>query len=255
MNSNEYGEAVESHESFMLARQRNIKDMGLDDSLHDLALSLQFAATRYRFGYQQLWCGVPVIRLPDDIVLLQELVHELKPRGIVETGVARGGSLLLNASLMEISGLHPRVLGIDIQIYEHARDAVNSSRYKESVVLIEADSTSQTARSEVEAFAKEMNEAPILVILDSNHSHSHVLTELQTLTGCLPIGSVVVVADTIIAEMPPTLYENRPWNSTNNPSTAIHSFLTSNTDFALSTRWARRGLLSEMRDGILVKVS
>jgi len=255
MNSNEYGEVVESHESFMSARQRDITDMGLDDSLHDLALSLQSAATKYRYGYQQLWCGVPVIRLPDDIVLLQELVHELRPRGIVETGVARGGSLLLNASLMEIAGLRPRVLGIDIQIYEHARNAVSSSRYKDSIVLLETDSTSETARSKVETFTKQINENPMLLILDSNHSHSHVLAELQTLTGCLPVGSIVIVADTIVAEMPPTHYENRPWDSTNNPSTAICSFLALNANFALSTKWARRGLLSEMRDGILVKVS
>ena len=256
MSTSPYGDEVESNDEFMRKRQDAIIAMSNDESLHTRAIELQVAATDYQYGYQQLWCGVPIIRLPDDIMLLQEIVFTLRPTSIIETGIARGGSLILNASLMEICGVTPRVLGIDIQIFDHAKLAIAQSRYSSMIELVQCDSASDAARHTVELFIdKSGAHTPCLLILDSNHSHPHVLNELRRLTPCLPIGSVVVVADTIISEMPSEHYSDRPWDRARNPLSALKEFLATTPNFEVSTRWARRGLLSEMRDGVIVKTS
>lgn len=255
MTDSPYGQQIDGPAEFMSRRDDDISNMSKDTELQEKALQLQVAANGHRYGYQQLWCGVPVIRLPDDIVLLQEIVHAIQPECIVETGIARGGSLLLNASLMEICGLVPKVLGIDIMIYPHAKTALGDSKYSEAIELVEADSTSASAQLAFQRFTQQANSKnPVLLVLDSNHTHAHVLSELKMFTPALPIGSVVVVADTIIAEMPETLYSDRPWGIGNNPLTAVTEFLSGNTSYVLHNRWAKRGLLSELHDGILVRV-
>lgn len=255
MTDSPYGQQIDGPAEFMSRREDDIRNMGEDVELRKKALGLQVSANEHRYGYQQLWCGVPVIRLPDDIVLLQEIVHAIQPECIVETGVARGGSLLLNASLMEICGLVPKVLGIDITIYPHATTALGDSKYSKAIELVEADSISTFAQLALQRFTQEASsKRPVLLILDSNHTHAHVLAELKLLTPTLPIGSVVVVADTIIAEMPESLYPDRPWGIGDNPLTAVIEFLSDSTSYALHNRWAKRGLLSELHDGILVRV-
>lgn len=256
MTIGEYGQDIESAENFFRRRERDIVQMAGDSGLQSRALELQVAATVHRYGYQQVWCGVPVIRLPDDIMLLQEIVFSLKPQAIIETGVARGGSLLLNASLMEISGIRPNVLGIDIQILNHAREAIDGSRYSRYIDLVEGDSTSRIAQTAIQRHLEvTSSEKPALLILDSNHTHEHVSKELEILTPYLPLGSIVIVADTLIEDMPERLYENRPWGVGNNPLTAVRSFLAKNSNYELHKQWARRGLISELRDGILIKVA
>lgn len=255
MTDSPYGQQIDGSSEFMRRRDGDISSMGDDTDLHQKAIELQVAANKHRYGYQQLWCGVPVIRLPDDIVLLQEIVHALQPECIVETGIARGGSLLLNASLMEICGLVPKVLGIDIMIYPHARTAISDSRYFNSIELVESDSSSTFAQLALQRFTRQADSKnPALLVLDSNHTHAHVLAELHLLTPMLPVGSVVVVADTIIAEMPESLYADRPWGIGDNPLTAVAEFLLSNASYELHNRWANRGLLSELHNGILIKV-
>lgn len=247
-----YGQEVESMDAYLTNRSERISDMADDESLHRQAIALQVSAIKYGFGYQQLWCGVPIIRLPDDIMLIQEIVCELKPTCIIETGVARAGSLILNASLMEIAGLEPAVLGIDIQIFPHARTAVETSRYSTGIHLLEADSTSDESIEAVSRFIGiHGNDAPVLLVLDSNHTHDHVLRELNRLTQLLPAHSITIVADTIIESMPPHLYEDRPWGRGNNPLTALHAFLGSNHEWSEVGRWGRRGLLSEFHGGVI----
>lgn len=256
MTHEPYEQEVESKERFLEKRLRDIESMGSDHQLRHQALQLQARATQYRFGYQQLWCGVPVIRLPDDIVLVQEIIHSIRPECIVETGIARGGGLLLNASLMEIAGLVPKVLGIDILIYTHAREAISQSKYAMGIELVESDSISTFAELAVQRFISQADDKnPVLLVLDSNHTHAHVLAELKLMAQHLPIGSIVVVADTIVAEMPESFYSDRPWGTGNNPYTAVAEFLSGNASFTLDNRWAKRGLLSELRDGILLKVN
>jgi cephalosporin hydroxylase len=215
------------------------------------AIGLQVAADTHRYTYTSSWLGVPVIRLPDDICVLQELVWEYRPEVIVETGVARGGSMVLDASLQTLSGLEPRVLGIDIQILEHTRAALEDHPLSRGITLIEADWTSSDVREQVAQFVGSAQSA--LLILDSNHTHAHahVLGELQSLAPLLPVGAYVLVADTLIEEFPAGYFADRPWDRGDNPLTATRQFLRGNSDFVEDEQWGRRGLLSEFRDGVL----
>lgn len=230
--------------------------MGDDSALRSLAVALQLEAEAYGFGYQQEWCGVPVIRLPDDILILQEIVWNQKPGFIVETGVARGGSLVLSASLMSIARCTPKVLGVDVQILDHARTSIENSPYRDVIELWEGNSACSEAASRVEEFIQGApTRDPGLLILDSDHSHSHVLGELEFLTPSLPVGSLILVADTLIEEMPSGHYLDRPWDRGNSPWTAIQAFMSSHQNYVPSVVWGKRGLLTEFREGVLEKVA
>ena len=252
MESNVYGSEIPRDHAFRSKRLVDIQAMGDDAGLRLAALELQSTAEAYSYGYQQEWCGVPVIRLPDDIVIFQEIVWHSRPRFIVETGVARGGSLVLSASLMAMAQIQPRVLGLDIQILEHSRQALSDCPFASSIDIWEGNSAGDEAKARVERFIREtQGTGPGLLVLDSDHSHGHVLEELRQHAPSLPIGSLVLVADTLIDEFPPGHYPDRPWDQGNNPMTAVRAFLIESNDYQLSERWCRRGLLTEFRDGII----
>jgi cephalosporin hydroxylase len=153
---------------------------------------------------------------------------------------------------MTILGLESKVLGIDIEIFPHAFDSLAAWTASGNISLLEADSISEYAKEEVESFLSGTT-SPVLLILDSNHTHSHVLNELNTYSELLPVNSIIIVADTIVEEMPHDFYSDRPWGRGNNPMTAVREFLAENRDYSLDTRWSRRSLLGECRDGILIK--
>ena len=238
------------------SRTRNLwrTAMGNSQELRDKAMELTVTSNEFQYGYQWEWCGVPIIRHPDDIVLQQEIMWSLKPTRVIETGVARGGSLALSSSLMEIAGYPSKVLGIDIQILPHATEALKPWTVGGRIELLESDSTSSIAKKAVKDFLGG-NETAALLVLDSNHSHEHVLSELQALAPMLPIGSIVIVADTIVEEMPQDYYPNRPWGRGSNPLTALNEFLSLNPNFQLDKRWSRRSLMGECRDGIIIRTS
>jgi cephalosporin hydroxylase len=226
--------------------------LAADESLRRQAVDLQVAADAHSYAYMWEWAGVPIIRLPDDIVSLQELIWSYKPTHIVETGVARGGSMVLNASLQKLAGIEPSVLGIDIQILPHTREALDGHPLAEGVTLHQGDSTDDVAKTATKEFLEGAQRA--LLILDSNHTHDHVLAELRVLAPLLPAGSYVLVADTLVEEFPENHYANRPWGRGNNPYTALRQFLAEEPDYELDRFWSRRGLLSEFRDGIARKI-
>lgn len=249
-----YSHDIPNESEFAKSRGEWRTKMGNSMDLREKSIQLTIASNEFHYGYQWEWCGVPIIRHPDDIVLQQEIMWNLNPKHVIETGVARGGSLALSASLMEMSGNQSKVIGLDIQILPHATEALKSWIISGRVQLVECDSTSSIAKRAVKNFLGNTQE-PVLLILDSDHSHQHVLGELQVLTPMLPIGSVVIVADTIVEEMPTGYYMDRPWGRGNNPLTAVKVFLDSNPDFQIDQRWSRRSLMGECRDGILIRVS
>ena len=195
-----HGTAVPDAEAFDAQRAERRTSMAADDGLRRSAVDLQVAAEEHGYTYTWEWLGVPVIRVPDDICVLQELVWEYRPDCIVETGVARGGSMVLNASLQRLAGIEPRVLGLDILILPHTRDALASHPMAEGVELYEGDSTVDAAKERVARFVADAERA--MLVLDSNHTHDHVLAELRVLAPLLPVGSYVLVADTLIEEFP-----------------------------------------------------
>lgn len=252
MRSDVYGTEIPEDDVFRRNRLKDRKAMGDDASLRLAALQLQSRAEKYRYGYHQEWCGIPIIRLPDDIVVFQEIVWHVKPRFIVETGVARGGSLILSASLMAMAQISPRVLGLDIQILEHAKQAIRNSPFAAYIELSEMDSAGAAAKAVVETFIGETDGiGPGLLVLDSDHSHAHVLGELLNHAPAMPIDSLILVADTLIEEFPPGHYPDRPWDNGDNPLTAVKEFLSQNSDYRISEKWSRRGLITEFRDGVL----
>jgi cephalosporin hydroxylase len=245
---------IPSHFEFTQLRESWRRSMAQDIDLRKRAVDLQLEAERHRYTYQQEWLGVPIIRLPDDILLQQEIVHELRPSAIIETGVARGGSLILSASLMEMNSLSINVFGLDLLILPHARDAILDSRYGKMITMWEGDSSSNNARETVDAYIKQNSiEGPILLVLDSDHSEEHVLKELVNFSDLLPEGSLIMVADTIIEEFPVDYYKDRPWNVGDNPLTAVKKFLNQDARFESAGNWNRRSLISEFRDGIIQK--
>lgn len=247
-----HDEVVPDAEAFRATRMHWRNDLAADQRLRGQAVDLQRAADEHSYGYTWDWLGVPVIRLPDDIVVLQELFWAYRPQCVVETGVARGGSLLLNASLMKLCGEDPNVLGIDLQIFEHTHSALEEHPFASGIELLEADSTSQIAVERTAALLSDVDRA--VLVLDSNHTHEHVLQELQLLAPLLPVGSYVLVADTIVEEFPSGYYRNRPWDTGNNPATALRQFITERDAFEISVEWSRRALVTEFRDGILRRV-
>lgn len=250
-----HGDEIPNAAVFELSRQSDIKQMGDDDALRSDALQLQKKAERFRYTYQQKWCGVPVVRLPDDIIVFQELVTSLRPAFIAETGVARGGSLVLSASLMEMAGLTPRVLGVDIQILEHARTAISECRWRDRITLIESDSASSASVHALRSFIlRTPVNGPGILVLDSNHTFDHVLSELRALAPLMPPQSLILVADTLIEELGLDSFVDRPWGPGNNPLTAVNQFLVEDEKWRRSPYWSRRGLLTEFRDGVLERV-
>lgn len=181
--------------------------------------------------------------------MLQELVWSYRPQRIVETGVARGGSLLMDAGLMAMTGEQPAVLGIDIQVFAHTWAALDSHPLSRGVEVLEADSAAQVARDRVQDFLACAERA--VLVLDSNHTHEHVLAELRSLAPLLPVGGLVLVADTLIEELPRGHFAHRPWDVGNNPLTALQAFVQEDDRFRPVAEWGRRGLLTEFRDGVL----
>lgn len=247
-----YDQSVPDDTQFRSARDNWRSELGADALLRERAIDLVVESNKHNYGYQWEWFGVPIIRHPDDVVLQQEIMFSLRPTRIIETGIARGGSLVLSASLMEMLGITPRVLGLDIQILPHAHNSLKPWTDAGSIQILEADSTSDESINHAKAFLEGVSD-PCLLILDSNHSHEHVFRELISLAPLLPKGSIVIVADTIVEEMPENYYINRPWGRGNNPYTAAQKFLQLERGFEMDLRWSRRSLLGECRDGILVR--
>lgn len=250
-----YHEPIPGDAEFRAMREEWRRQLSSDDEVRSLAFSSWLAASQLNYGYQWEWNGVPVIRWPDDIVLLQELVWQHKPSLMIETGVARGGSVVMAASLMAASGLRPDVLGIDISILSHTIHAVNGSIWSTAIELLEADSAGSEAASVVRRRVESLANGDIVILtLDSDHSESHVLSELNILAPLLPVGSLILVADTIVEDLPDNLLVNRPWGRGNSPLSAVRKFLASQSDYVAADSWTRRGLHSEFRDGILVRI-
>jgi cephalosporin hydroxylase len=243
-----HDDVVPAADEFATARMTWRRSLADDSAIRQQAIDLQASADRHHFTYTWEWLGVPIIRLPDDIVVLQEIFWSYRPQRVVETGVARGGSMLLDASLMRLCGQEPAVLGIDLQIFAHTHEALRDHPAATGVRLLEADSTSELAARVTRDFLGDAERA--VLVLDSNHTHEHVLGELRLLAPLLPGGSFVLVADTLIEELPAGYYDNRPWDRGNNPATALTAFLGERDDFELDTAWSRRALVTEFRDGI-----
>ena len=225
-----------------------ISAMRQDTALQALASRLFNRACDYRYSYNFTWLGIPIIQFPQDIVAAQELIWSVKPDVIIETGVAHGGSLILSASILQLLGGDRFVIGIDVDIRQHNRQRLEQHPLASRLRLIEGSSTSDEVLAKVRELA---DTRKVMVFLDSNHTHEHVLKELELYSPFVRKGSYLVVFDTVIEQMPVGSFPNRDWDIGNSPLTAVREFLARNRRFEVDTETHAKLLLSVAPDGYL----
>ena len=239
---------------FFEERDRAIDDMGNDPSLRNLSIEWMIKADKYKYTYNFTWMGRPIIKYPNDIIVQQELMWKLKPDLIIETGVAHGGSIIFSASMMKMMGIKGKVVGIDIDIREHNRKEIESHPMFDIIELYEGDSTDQQIIEQVQHHVKESK--TILVILDSLHSHDHVLKELNIYSKFVSHNSYIILPDTFIEFFPKGYYSSqRPWDVGNNPYTAMQEFLKENNSFVIDQMLSSKAVITETIDGYLKKIN
>jgi cephalosporin hydroxylase len=232
----------------MIIEKESIKEMSNDENLKETAFKFIMDSAKYKYSYHFSWLGRPIIQLPQDIMAIQEIIWELKPDLIIETGIAHGGSLILSASILEMIGKGD-VLGIDIDIRSNNRKSIEEHFLSKRIKMIQGSSIDKDVLSQVEKITKEKNK--ILVILDSNHTHEHVLSELELYSKFIKKGSYLIVLDTVIEDMPENTFSDRPWDKTNNPKTAVWEFLKNNDRFKIDAEIENKLLITVAPDGYL----
>jgi cephalosporin hydroxylase len=226
-----------------------IRAMGADAELRDVTQSWFETSYQHEYSYHFKWMGLPIIQYPQDIVAVQEIVWSLKPDAIIETGIARGGSLIFYSSLFEMMGTDGVVVGVDIDIREPNRRGIEEHPMSKRIHMVEGSSVDAGVISEVAA-AVDGRES-VLVILDSNHTHEHVLAELELYSQFVTPGSYLIVFDTIVEHMPEGTYPDRPWGKGDNPLSAVREFLNSDARFEVDSDITDKLLITAAPGGYL----
>ncbi len=246
----------------------SVKLMAEDHALAIEAKNLFNNLCKYKYSYHFECLGRPIIQFPQDIVSLQEIIWQVQPDLIIETGIAHGGSLILSASMLAQLDLcdainagvsiDPNkskrlVLGVDIDIRAHNRAAIEAHPMSSRIKMIQGSSIDDDIIQKVRQVAS--NFSRVMVILDSNHTHDHVLAELDAYASLTSIGSYCCVFDTVVEDMPAEMFPNRPWGPGDNPKTAVWKFLESNKNFEIDKDIQNKLLLTVAPDGYLRRIS
>jgi cephalosporin hydroxylase len=231
---------------------------GQNEGLRAVANTFMRASLAPGYSYNFSWLGRPIIQYPQDILAMQEIIWTVQPEIIIETGIAHGGSLIFSASMLELNAAcgGPRdavVLGVDIDIRVHNRAAIESHPLSRRIWMIQGSSVAPEIVEQVKARA--VGRQRILVCLDSNHTHDHVLAELQAYAPLVSVGSYCVVFDTVIDEMPTETSFNRPWGPGNNPRTAMSEYIVHHPEFEIDRQIDHKLLISVAPGGYLKRVA
>lgn len=247
--------------------QRDVQEMASDAALREATIAWMSRANSYKYSYHFEFLGRPLIQYPQDVVAVQELVWRIKPDLIIETGIAHGGSLIASASWLAMleycdavqtgSLLDPKsperfVLGVDIDIRRHNREAIEAHPMSSRIKMIEGSSTSPEVLDEVREFASGFEN--VMVLLDSNHTHDHVICELREYSAFVTVGSYCVVFDTIIEDLPVNSFDDRPWDVGDNPKTAVREFLSGDQRFRIDADIDSKLQISVAPEGYLFRV-
>jgi len=232
-------------------RVKLIEDNARNTALKEAANQFNELSNKAKYSYNFSWMGRPIIQYPQDMIAMQEIVWNIKPDLIIETGIAHGGSLVFYASLLELIG-NGEVLGIDIDIRSHNKKAIENHPMFKRINMLEGSSVTQEMVERVKPFT--VGKEKILVCLDSNHTHQHVLDELNLYSPFVSVGSYLVVFDTIVEDLPEGYLPNRSWSVGNNPKTAVHKFLKNNDNFEIDKSIDNKLLISVSPDGYLRRV-
>lgn len=238
---------------FKQERAADVAAMGRDEELKKKSLDWMLHADKYKYTYNFTWLGRPIIKFPSDIVATQQIIWDVRPDLIIETGIAHGGSLILSASLLELIGGDGKVLGIDVDIRAHNRKEIEAHPMMKRIEMIEGSSVADDVIARVKTAAAKAK--CVMVFLDSLHTHDHVLKELELYAPLVTKGSYLVLPDTFIEYFPKGYYaHNRPWDVGNNPMTALRSFMEKNKDFEIDQALCDKLMITEAFDGYLRRV-
>ena len=255
-------------EKFRADVKTNIKRMAEDADLHALSRIWSKYSGDYNYTYNFSWLGMPIIQLPQDIVAMQELIWRVNPDLVIETGIAHGGSLVMTASVLALldfgdavtggQTLDPakpkrRVLGIDIDIRAHNRAAIEAHPLANRIDMIQGSSIDPAVIAQANDLARDRR--TVLVCLDSDHTHNHVLGELKAYGKLVTPGSYCVVFDTLIEDRVAGFFLNRPWDKGNNPKTAVWEYLKTHPEFEIDKEIENKLLITAAPDGYLKRVS
>jgi len=248
-----YLETTPSADAEYRAEKMNrIGAFGSDEEFRALSSQFRSMALERKYMNNFSWLGRPLIQLPMDAMAMQEIIWAVKPDLVIETGIAHGGSLMLSASLLQMIG-QGEVLGVDIEIRQHNRDAIESHPLAQRIKLIEGSSIDPAVVAQVHAAAA--GKKKVLVCLDSNHTHAHVLAELEAYAGLVSVDSYCVVFDTFVEDMPDDyVWTDRPWGKGNNPKTAIWEWIKTHPEFEIDRSVEDRILVTSAPDGFLRRV-
>jgi len=251
-------------DKFKQERKAEIELMGNDNSAKAHTLNWINAANKLKYSYHFDWMERPIIQYPQDIVAMQELIWSIKPDLIIETGIAHGGSLIFSASMLAMldmcdaikqeKTINPsvskrKVLGIDIDIRSHNKEAIEAHPMASRIEMIQGSSISNDVIEQVQQIARQYSR--VLVCLDSNHTHDHVLAELEAYAPLTTSGSYCVVFDTIVEDLPKEMFPDRPWGPGNNPKTAVWEYLKSHPEFKIDKSVENKLMITVAPDGFL----
>ncbi|MDY0122782.1 cephalosporin hydroxylase family protein [Sulfurimonas sp.] len=248
---------MDAIEQFEKDREERVERNGNDEELKSLAAQWLQESMMKQYVYNFSWLGRPIIQSPQDMIALQEIIWKVKPDMIIETGIAHGGSLIFSASmltLLEACGEieDGKVLGIDIDIREHNKKAIQTHPMSKKITMYQGSSIDEEMIARVHEFAKQGRK--ILVCLDSNHTHEHVLAELRAYSPLVSLGSYCIVFDTLVEDMPSEFSNDRPWDKGNNPKTAVWEYLKECDDFEIDKNIENKILITVATDGYLKRI-
>jgi cephalosporin hydroxylase len=240
---------------------------GLNQELLTATQSFNLLSLNAKYSYNFTSLGRQVIQYPQDMVAVQELIWKVKPDLIIETGIAHGGSLIMSSSILALLDIceaiesgttfdpkksKRKVLGLDIDIRQHNREAIEAHPMSSFIQMIQGSSIAPEVVEQVKSVAK--NYQRVLVCLDSNHTHEHVLAELEAYAPLTSVGSYCIVFDTIIEDMPKEMFSDRPWGPGNNPKTAVREYLKTHPYFEIDKQINDKLLITAAPDGYLRRI-
>lgn len=237
-------------------RRARISSFSEDEQFQSLSRQWLEESMRRQYCYNFTWMGRPIIQNPADIIGMQEIIWNVQPDLIIETGIAHGGSLIFSASMLAINeicgGVAGSVVGVDIDIRPHNRRAIENHPLSKYITMVQGSSIDEGVVSQVRNIAE--GKRRVLVCLDSNHTHDHVLAELQAYAPLVTLGSYCVVFDSFVEDMPKGFFSDRPWDIGNNPKTAINEWLLANKEFELDHEIESKLMVTVAPDGFLKRV-
>ncbi len=245
------------HESFLREGEAEIAAQGADTALRAASREWVNLANARKYSYHFEWLGRPIIQYPQDILAMQQLIWQVQPDLIIETGIAHGGSLIFSASMLELNAAcggpkDAEVLGIDIDIRAHNRAAIDAHPMSRRISMIQGSSVAEDVVAQVRA--KAAGRQRVLISLDSNHTHEHVAAELAAYAPLTSVGSYCIVFDTVIEDMPAAMFPDRPWGPGNNPNTAVWDYVKQHPEFEIDERIDHQLLVSVAPHGYLKRV-